>query len=46
MAAGIDLAGLVAKRAREVALASAGTGTAIEVLVFDREGGLIGRAGA
>lgn len=45
VAAGIDLAGLVAKRAREVALASAGTGTAIEVLAFDREGGLIGRAG-
>jgi cobalt-precorrin-5B (C1)-methyltransferase len=46
IAAGIPLADLVAARARAVALGVlGGCGTDVEVLVFDRKGGLEGRAG-
>lgn len=39
------LADLVARRARETALAALAGGIAVDVLVFDRQGGLLGRAG-
>jgi len=39
------LADLVARRAREVAVATLAGGTAVEVLIFDRQGKLIGRTG-
>ena len=39
------LGDLIAKRAREVALATVGGGTAVEVVIFDRQGRLVGRAG-
>jgi len=42
--AGIPIADAVARRAREVAGETAGSEVAIEVVVFDREGGLVGRA--
>ena len=46
IAAGVPLADLVAARARDVALGVLGDcGTDVEVLVFDRKGGLEGRAG-
>ena len=46
IAAGVPLADLVAARARAVALGVLGDcGTDVEVLVFDRKGGLEGRAG-
>jgi precorrin-6x reductase len=46
IAAGVPLADLVAVRARTVALGVLGDcGTDVEVLVFDRKGGLEGRAG-
>ena len=41
--AGLPLADAVAGRARETALATLGTGIAVEVTVFDRSGALIGR---
>ena len=44
--AGLDLARAVACRAREVALAALAGETDVEVLVFAREGGLLGRAGS
>ena len=43
--AGVDLASLVARRAREVALAAVGGGMSIDTVVCDREGRTIGRAG-
>jgi cobalt-precorrin-5B (C1)-methyltransferase len=43
--AGVDLAGLVARRAREVALAAVGGGLGIDVVVCDREGHAIATAG-
>jgi cobalt-precorrin-5B (C1)-methyltransferase len=42
---GLDLASLVARRAREVALATLAGETAVEVAIFDRAGILVGRAG-
>lgn len=46
VAAGVPLADLVAARARAVAIGVLGDcGTDVEVLVFDRKGGLEGRAG-
>ncbi|HEY4635646.1 MAG TPA: cobalt-precorrin-5B (C(1))-methyltransferase [Rhodospirillales bacterium] len=42
---GVDLASLVARRAREVALAALGGGVNIDVVVCDRDGRAIGRAG-
>lgn len=45
-AVGLDLAEAVARRARETALASLSGDTAVEVLVFARDGALLGRAGA
>jgi cobalt-precorrin-5B (C1)-methyltransferase len=42
---GLDLADRVARRAREVALAALGGETAVDVVVFDRTGRPIGRAG-
>jgi len=42
---GVDLAALVARRAREVALAAVGGGMSIDTVVCDREGHAIGRAG-
>jgi cobalt-precorrin-5B (C1)-methyltransferase len=42
---GLGLADRVARRAREVALAALGGETAVDVVVFDRTGRLIGRAG-
>jgi cobalt-precorrin-5B (C1)-methyltransferase len=44
-AAGIKLADAVAERARATALATLAGGIAVDVLVFDRQGALIGRAG-
>lgn len=41
---GIAIADVVAKGAREVALASLAGGTDIEVLIYDRQGRLVGRA--
>ena len=43
--AGIRLADAVAERARATALATLAGGIAVDVLVFDRKGALIGRAG-
>ncbi len=43
-AEGIPLADLVAARARETALATIAGGTAVEVVIFDRAGRLVGRA--
>ena len=45
-AAGLALADLTARRAREVALATLAGGIDVEVAIFDRAGTLIGRAGA
>ena len=44
-AVGLPLADIVARRARDVALATLAGGTAVDVAVFDRQGQLIGRAG-
>lgn len=44
-AAGIRLADAVGERARATALATLAGGIAVDVLVFDRQGALIGRAG-
>jgi cobalt-precorrin-5B (C1)-methyltransferase len=44
-AAGVPLAGAIASRAREVAMATLAGGIAVDVAVFDRQGGLIGHAG-
>ncbi len=44
-AAGLPLADTVARRARDVALATLAGGVAVDVVVFDRRGELIGRAG-
>jgi cobalt-precorrin-5B (C1)-methyltransferase len=44
-AAGVRLADAVAERARATALATLAGGIAVDVLVFDRQGTLIGRAG-
>ena len=45
-AAGIDIGGAVAARARATAMtALAGAAVAVETLVFDREGQLVGRSG-
>jgi cobalt-precorrin-5B (C1)-methyltransferase len=43
--AGVKLADAVAERARTTALATLAGGIAVDVLVFDRQGALIGRAG-
>ncbi len=43
--AGAALAGVVARRAREVALATLAGGIQVDVAVFDREGRLLGHAG-
>ncbi len=43
--AGVPLADWVARRAREVVLATLSGGTAVDVAVFDREGSLLGHAG-
>ena len=43
--AGVALGDAVARRAREVALATISGGIAVDVCVFDREGGLAGHAG-
>jgi len=43
--AGVKLADAVAERARATALATLAGGIAVDVLVFDRHGALIGRAG-
>ena len=40
------LAQAIAERAREVALATLAGGVAVDVAVFDRDGALLGRAGA
>ncbi len=45
-AQGIDLASLIADQARETAMATLSGGTEVEILVYDRAGILIGRAGA
>jgi len=42
----LALARAIAERAREVALATLAGGTAVDVAIFDREGALLGRAGA
>ena len=42
---GVKLADAVARRAREVTLAALAGGTSVDVVVFDRGGRLIGRAG-
>jgi len=42
----IDLASVVARQARETVLATLSGGSAVEVLVYDRVGNLIGQAGA
>ena len=39
------LAAAVARRAREVALASLGGGTDVDIVVVDRAGAVLGRAG-
>jgi cobalt-precorrin-5B (C1)-methyltransferase len=44
-AASLKLGDMVARRAREVALATVGGGTEIEVAIFDRQGQIVGRAG-
>lgn len=43
--AGLDLADLVARRAREVALATLAGEMAVEVVIFERSGAPVGRAG-
>ena len=43
--AGLPLADAIAARARQTALATLAGGTAIEVLVVDRQGGIAGRVG-
>ena len=43
--AGLPLGDAIARRAREVALATLSGGVAVDVCVFDREGGLAGHAG-
>jgi cobalt-precorrin-5B (C1)-methyltransferase len=43
--AGLPLGDAVARRAREVVLATLSGGVAVDVCVFDREGGLAGHAG-
>ncbi len=45
-AQGIDLASVIANQARETAMATLSGGTEVEILVYDRAGILIGRAGA
>ena len=45
MAGALPLAAAVARRARETALATLAGGVAVDVLVFDRDGRLIGDAG-
>jgi len=42
---GLPLAGLVAERARETALATLAGGVRVDVAVFDRAGGLVGHGG-
>ncbi len=42
---GLDLAAVVARRARETALATLSGGTEVEIIVFNRTGEMIGRAG-
>ncbi len=42
---GLDLADVVARQARETALATLSGGTEVEIIVFDRSGAMIGRAG-
>ncbi|MEQ8355526.1 MAG: cobalt-precorrin-5B (C(1))-methyltransferase [Kiloniellaceae bacterium] len=44
LAAGLPLAEAVAERARDAALGQLAGETAVEVLIFDRQGGLVGRA--
>jgi cobalt-precorrin-5B (C1)-methyltransferase len=46
LAAGLPLGAAVARGAREVLLAALAGGTAVDVAVFDRQGRLIGHAGA
>ena len=43
--AGLPLARVIARRAREVALATLAGGVALDVVVFGRDGALVGRAG-
>ena len=43
--AGVPLADWVARRAREVVLATLSGGTAVDVAIFDRDGELLGHAG-
>ena len=43
-AASLPLADAVAARARDMACAQLAGATAVEVLIFDRDGGLVGRA--
>jgi cobalt-precorrin-5B (C1)-methyltransferase len=43
-ALGLPLGDLIARRAREAALATLSGGTAVEIAVFDREGNLVGHA--
>ncbi len=45
LGAGLPLADQVAQRARAVAQETVGPAVAVEVLVFDRDGGLVGRDG-
>ena len=45
-ARGLPLAEVIARRAREVALATLAGGTAVDVVVVDRKGAVIGHAGA
>jgi cobalt-precorrin-5B (C1)-methyltransferase len=45
-AGGLPLAEVIARRAREVALATLAGGTAVDVVVVDRKGAVIGHAGA
>ncbi len=42
--AGVPLADAVAARARQTAVSLLGGGTAVEVIVIDRQGGIVGRA--
>jgi cobalt-precorrin-5B (C1)-methyltransferase len=44
LAAHVPLAGQVAKRAREVAMAALSGGTEVQVLVYDRQGELVGQS--
>ena len=45
LAAQLDLPGVVARRARDTALATLGGGIAVDIAVFDRAGVLLGHAG-